>query len=100
MIMGPMGNYVVETILLPPDRRSEEHAKRALKLMSRTLGVVDLHMADREYLAGDFTAADTITGHACLMSERLGADLMGMDHLAAYLVRLKARPALQKALAL
>lgn len=99
MIMGPMGNYVVEKILLPPERSSEEHAKRALKLMARTLGAIDLQVADKDYLAGDFTAADTITGHACLMCERLGVDLTGMDNVKAYNERLKARPALQKAMA-
>ena len=97
MLMGPMGNYVVETILLPPERRSEEHAKRALKLMGRLLLAVDAHLADRAYLAGDFTAADTITGHACLMTQRFNVPIDGMDNLAAYLDRLKARPALQKA---
>lgn len=99
MIMGPMGNYVVEKILLPPERSSEEHAKRALKLMARTLAAVDLHMADREYLADTFTAADTITGHACIMCERLGVDMTGLENIAAYLERLKARPALQRAFA-
>ena len=73
MIMGPMGNYVVETILLPEDRRSEEHARRALKLMGRVLQAVDTHMEGREYLVGDFTAADTITGHACMMCGRMAS---------------------------
>ncbi|MEM6661576.1 MAG: glutathione S-transferase family protein [Pseudomonadota bacterium] len=100
MIMGPMGNYVVETILLPPDRRSEEHAARALKLMGRLLGAVDLHLADRDYLAGDFSAADTITGHACLMTERFKVPMDAMPNLQAYLGRLKDRPALQKAFSL
>ncbi|MEM7422771.1 MAG: glutathione S-transferase, partial [Pseudomonadota bacterium] len=31
MLMMPMGQIVVETILLPPERRSEEHAMRAKK---------------------------------------------------------------------
>ena len=100
MLMGPMGNYVVETILLPPDRRSEEHANRAVKLLGRLLMAVDQHLAGREYLAGDFSAADTITGHACMMSGRVGIDLAPMTNLAAYVARLKDRPALQKALAL
>lgn len=100
MIMMPMGNIVVETILLPPERRSEEHAKRALKVLGRMLHAVETHMEGREYLAGDFTAADTITGHAVLMCKRLKADMTGMDNLAAYMARLEARPALQKALAL
>lgn len=100
MIMMPMGNIVVETILLPPERRSEEHAKRALKVLGRMLHAVETHMDGREYLAGDFTAADTITGHTVLMCKRLNADMTGMDNLAAYMARLEARPALQKALAL
>ena len=30
--MPPINNYVVETILLPPERRNDEIAMRALKL--------------------------------------------------------------------
>ena len=100
MIMGPVNNYVVETLFLPPERRSEEHAKRALRLMSRAMEAVDPHMAGREYLAGDFTAADTITGHACIVCERFGVDLSGLPNVKAYVDRLQTRPALQKALAL
>ena len=100
MLMGPMGNYVVESILLPPERRSEEHATRALKLLGRLLQPVDAHLSDKDYLVGTFTAADTITGHACMMSERLGADISQLPNLKAYIDRLKTRPALQKALQL
>lgn len=98
MLMGPIGNYVVETILLPPERRSEEHANRAVKLLGRLLMAVDRHMEGRQYLAGDFTAADTITGHACMVSERCGIDLGAMPNLAAYVARLRERPALRAAL--
>ena len=59
MIMGPMNNYVVETLLLPPDRRSEEHARRALRLMGRVLQALDAHMADRDYLAGESSPPPT-----------------------------------------
>lgn len=96
MLMGPMANYVTETILLPPERRSEEHANRSLRLLGRLLLAVDAHMADREYLVGDFTAADTTTGHACMMCERLGVDVSEMANLTAYLERIKARPAWRK----
>ena len=41
MIMPPINNYVVETILLPPERRNDEIAMRALKLLNRTLGAVE-----------------------------------------------------------
>ena len=101
MIMAGVNNYVVETILLPPDRRSDAHAARAKKLVARTLTAVDAHMEGREYLAGAFTAADTITGHACMIAiELVGVDASAMPHLSAYVERLKAHPALQKALSL
>ena len=51
MIMPPINNYVVETILLPPERRNEEIAKRSLKLLNRTLSAVEEHMENREFLA-------------------------------------------------
>jgi len=97
MIMPPINNFVVETILLPPDRRSEEHAMRAKKLLGRTLAAVDHHMAGREHIAGDFTIADTITGHAVIMSRRMGGDVSGMDNLNAYADRLEAREAFKRA---
>lgn len=100
MIMGPMNNYVVETIILPPERRSDAHAKRALKLMARVLQAANDHLADRKYLAGEFSIADTITGHACIMCERFGVDFAEMPHLKAYVDRLLQRPPLQKALEL
>ena len=68
-----INNYVVETILLPLKRRNDEIRAGALKLLNRTLSAAEAHMADREFLAGDFTIADTITGRAIIMFRRLGA---------------------------
>ncbi|MEO0359916.1 MAG: glutathione S-transferase family protein [Pseudomonadota bacterium] len=99
MIMPPVNNYVVETILLPPERRNEEIAARSMKLLNRTLMAVEAHMADREHLAGAFTAADTITGHACVVARKFGADFDKLPNLTAYTDRLLAREALQRALA-
>ncbi|MBT3140283.1 glutathione S-transferase family protein [Phaeobacter gallaeciensis] len=97
MIMPPINTIVVETILLPPDRRSEAHAKRALKLLNQMLIVVEHHMDGREYLAGEFSGADIMTGHSVIMSGRMGGDLSDKPNLQAYADRLMARPALQKA---
>ena len=91
--MGPMGNYVVETVLLPPERRNPELALRALKLIGRTLGALETHMDGRAFLAGDFTVADTITGHAVIMARRLKVDFKGFPNLSAYADQLEARPA-------
>ncbi len=97
MIMPPINAYVVETILLPPDRRSETHADRALRLLNRTLGPVEAQLEGRDYLLESFSAADTITGHACVMSEKFGVDFSDKPNLKAYNERLLARPALQAA---
>ena len=93
MIMGPMGNYVVETVLLSPERRNPELAKRALKLMGRTFGALETHMDGRTFLAGGFTVADTITGHAVIMARRLKVDFKEFPTLSAYADRLETRPA-------
>lgn len=97
IIMPPINNYVVETILLPPERRNEQLAMRSLKLLNRTLIAAEQHMEGKQYLAGQFTIADTITGHAIIMARRLGADFAILPNLTSYADRLEARPAFQAA---
>ena len=97
MIMPPVNTIVVETILLPPERRNDENVNRATKLLSRMLQAVDAHMEGREYIAGEFSGADIMTGHACTVSKRLGADVSDKPNVEAYIERCNARPALQKA---
>ena len=97
MIMPPMNTIVVETILLPPERRSAEHARRATKLLGQMLDAVNGRLEGRDYLAGDFTAADIMTGHAVIMAGRFAADLSDKPNLPAYIDRLTARPAFQRA---
>ncbi len=100
MLMPPVNTIVVETILLPPDRRNQVNVDRATKLLGRMLGAVDRHMAGREFLAGDFSGADIMTGHACSVAARLGADISDKPNVSAYIERLNERPALQRARAL
>ena len=95
--MPPVNTIVVETILLPPERRNEENVKRATKLLGRMLSAVDTHMEGREYLAGEFSGADIMTGHACTVSKRLGADVSDKPNVEAYIDRCNARPAFQRA---
>ena len=98
MIMPPINTLVVETILLPPERRTELNVKRATKLLNQMLMAVEHHMQGRAYLAGDFTAADIMTGHSVTVSrDMLKMDFSDKPNLDAYADRLLARPALQKA---
>ena len=97
MIMPQVNIIVVETIFLPEERRNQTNVDRATKLLTRMLTAVDIHLRDREFLAGEFSGADIMTGHACIVSGRLGADISDKPNVAAYIDRLEARPALQKA---
>ena len=97
MIMPPVNTIVVETILLPPERRNDVNVERATKLLTRMLAAVDEHLADKTFLAGEFSGADIMTGHACTVAARLKADISDKPHVAAYIERINARPALQRA---
>ena len=97
MIMPPMNIIVVETILLPPERRNETNVKRATKLLGQMLSAVDHHLVGRDYLAREFSAADLMTGHAVVMASKLGADISDKPTLQTYIERLTDRPAFKKA---
>jgi glutathione S-transferase len=97
MIMPPVNTIVVETILLPPERRNQGNVDRATKLLGQMLSAVDQRLAGREYLAGEFSGADIMTGHACTVAARLKADVSDKPNVAAYIARVNARPALQRA---
>ena len=99
MVMPPINTIVVQTILLPPDRRDETALGQAQRLLGRALQPVNDALEGQDYLAGEFSAADIMLGHACIMSGRLGAITDDMPHLNAYVDRLMARPACAEAFA-
>ena len=81
MVMPPMNQVVVQTILLPPDRRDENVLKQAQNLITKSLGPVNENLADKDYLVGDFSAADLMLGHSCFMANRLGCVSNEMEHI-------------------
>ena len=94
MIMPPMNTLVVETILLPPERRTEVNVKRASKLLNQMLHAVNENLSDKAYLVGpELTAAEFMTGHAVIMSQRLGIDMQDKPYLIEYIKRLETRDA-------
>jgi glutathione S-transferase len=98
MVMPPVNTIVVQTVLLPPERRDQTALAQAQKLLTRALAPVNEALAGREYLIGNFSAADIMLGHACFMSNRLGCVTDDMTDLKAYVERIAARPAFQKAM--
>jgi len=59
---------------------------------------VNENLADKDYLIGDFSAADLMLGHSCFMANRLGCVSEEMQNIKDYVTRINARPAFQKAI--
>ena len=98
MVMPPMNQIVVQTILLPPDRRDETVLNQAKNLLTKSLAPVNENLANKDYLIGDFSAADLMLGHSCFMANRLGCVNDEMKSIKDYVARINARPAFQKAI--
>ena len=55
MVMPPVNAIIVQTILLPPDRRDETALGQAQRLLTRALAPIDEALAGKDYLIGDFS---------------------------------------------
>jgi len=98
MTMPPINTIVVHTLLLPPERRNETVLGQAQRLLTKSLKPVDQWLEGRDYLIGDFSAADIMLGHSIFMSNRFGCVTEDMKNLKAYIEKITARPAFQTAI--
>ena len=62
MVMPPVNTIVVQTVLLPPDRRDETALAQAQRLLAKALEPVNAALEGRDYVVGDFSAADIMLG--------------------------------------
>ena len=53
MVMPPMNQIVVQTVLLPPDRRDETVLNQAMNLLSKSLSPVNSFLEGKDYLVKD-----------------------------------------------
>jgi len=97
-LMPPINTIVTQTLLLPPERRSEDVLGMAQRLAKKVLEPVNEQLADKEYLIGDFSAADIMLGHAIFVSDRLQLVGDNMENLKNYVSRIKARSSFQTAI--
>ena len=100
MVMPPMNQIVVQTVLLPEDRRDEKVLNQATNLLSKALTPVNEFLENRDYLIGDFSAADCMLGHSCFMANRFGTVSNDMQNIKRYISNIESRPAFQKAIML
>ena len=100
MVMPPMNQIVVQTILLPADRRDETVLNQAMNLLSKSLKPLNEYLEDKDYLIGQFSAADCMLGHSCYMANRFGTVSEEMTNIKNYVKNIESRTAFQKAIAL
>lgn len=67
--------------------------------VNRLLGVLDRRLADRAFVAGDYSIADMALYPWVAYASHLGQDLAGFSQVTAWLDRVGARPAVQRGMA-
>jgi GSH-dependent disulfide-bond oxidoreductase len=94
--LGPMagqnhhfGNYAVEKIPYAVDRYVRE--------TGRLYGVLNKRLADREFIAGDYSIADMASYPWIVPHERQGQNLNDFPHLKRWFDAIAARPATRRA---
>lgn len=86
------------TLLEPEERRLAQAVEDYRGFFLGRLRLLDTHMLEREYLVDDrFTIADICVSYALYLGELLNMGKHYSPHLVAYMDRLKARPAFQRA---
>jgi GST-like protein len=97
--LGPMAGqlnhfktYANETLTYAIKRYDDE--------VNRLYGVMNRRLKDRDYLAGNYSIADMACVGWVNLWERQGQDINAFPRLKDWLVRVKARPAVQRGMAL
>lgn len=85
---GHFNIYAPEKIPYAMDRYTKE--------TNRLYGVMNKRLADRAYLAGDYSIADIASYPWIVPHERHGQDLNNFPHLKRWFEAIKARPAVAK----
>lgn len=85
-------------MMLPPQERNENAAAAAAETLKTPLRVIEQHLGDREYLLGkDFTIGDLNAGSVWNIGTMVGFDFSSAPKTKAWLTKLAARPANQRA---
>jgi GST-like protein len=96
--LGPMSgqnnhfsNYAVDKIPYAMDRYRNE--------VNRLYGVLNARLADRPYIAGDYSSVDMASYPWVALHERQHQKIDDFPHVKRWLVAIKARPAVERAYA-
>jgi len=90
--LGPMAGQAHHFRQYAP-RKIKYAVERYTNEVNRLYGVMNKRLADREFLAGDYSIADMACMGWVVPYERQGQDLNEFPNLRAWFERMKARPA-------
>lgn len=97
--LGPMmGQANHFTNVAPPG--NDYGRERYVAESRRLLGVLNTALDGRDYLAGDYGIADMASYPWAMLAERFGITADELPHLFAWIERIKARPATERAYAI
>ena len=96
--LGPMAGQTHHFRLYAPEQIPYA-IERYTKETNRLYGVMNKRLADRDYLAGDFSIADMAPIGWARGWQRQGQDITQFPHLKAWIERMEARPGVQRGLA-
>lgn len=102
--VGPMFGQASHFLIYAPSlvddpSKIEYPSKRYGNEVNRLLGVLDRRLADRAFIAGDYSIADMATYPWVTMSGILGEDLAAFARVQAWADRMAARPGVQRGMA-
>ena len=98
--LGPMAGQThhfrqYAPALIKDQRQIAYGVRRYTDETNRLYGVLDRRLADRDYLAGDYSIAD-MAAWPWILPALQGQDLSDFPHLKAWMARIGARPAVVK----
>jgi glutathione S-transferase len=97
--MPPVNDITRHMLLLPEAERIPKVAEDGRARATNVLNVLERALAGKDYLVGhELSGADIMTGYFLMAARMLGVLDAAHPNVGAYLQRLAARPALQKAL--
>lgn len=102
--LGPMagqaGHFTVYAPSITPDARHTAYgANRYVNEVERLYGVMNKRLADRDYLAGDYSIADMASWPWVRSRSNMGTSFAGFPKLESWYRRIGERPAVQAGVA-
>jgi GST-like protein len=96
--LGPMAGQAHHFRIYAPEK-IDYAVTRYTNEVARLYGIMNKRLADREFLAGEYSIADIACVGWSKLWERQGQDISKFPHFKRWLETVKARPAVQRGLA-